>query len=646
MAEFRREFDAARKLGSEDQMAQIVKRYQREAVDRVQEVCTDISNGTSEELEQEIAALSRAWKTSMHSGFVNKYYEYLSLIAPPERRERERLTYEYDNAVRQYFENLESKDGPTFELLADKFQAFAKGYAGVGDHLMSAMAWRNYAYCYTDDLRDRKQRDPRKVLEAFGKAIEEMDRIELDYVTYQEMKGLYQELVDAGWKDAIDNPDAAPPGQPAPKGDPIPVAMTFEAIPKLTSFERPNYMLDELYEMWESLYFANKDGAEATIHSIEGGPRLVRNQAASIDLYADADDKPDGEIKITGKIALVETELQEGGQRGWAFMATTGIEQDTYQGLQLNLAPSDGALSLYYFPAGSVVGTVGETEVRVIDDNVDGIYGSDATSWQFSGLSSERGHTTTDSMVIGDKEKRALPWSRYQKIGAEWYSLASEEGGTKLVATPVDVQTGSLVLKYKGPTPSWVVVAGDEFLEGAYFDLMQNGRGKPVEVPVGVYHLVVGELRKGKKAQTMKALMIPGDETPEWTVAEGKETVVELGEPFDFDFKYTASGSEVTVPGKTVAVIGVSQERYERTWNCVPEPAVSVRAAGEKRGSKPEEMGRVLDLLEEENGVAKYGFEDTWHPLTCTVEVRGTNVQVQLLEKKNKLFGKIESTWR
>ena len=46
------------------------------------------------------------------------------------------------------------------------------------------------------------------------------------------------------------------------------------------------------------------------------------------------------------------------------------------------------------------------------------------------------------------------------------------------------------------------------------------------------------------------------------------------------------------------AAVPVSQleERYERTWKCVPEPAVSYRKAGTKRGSKPEEMALVLDL--------------------------------------------------
>lgn len=644
-AEFRAKFRDALKIGDAAQIAQLVKRYQIDAVDFIAETCTRISEGTSETLEREIAALAAGWRTSMKGEFANRYYEYLSLISPPERRERQRLMREFNASLGQFFANLESKDGPTFEILADKFGAYAAAFTSIGDHYMAALSWMNQGYCFEDNVRSRKEKQPTKVIQGFAKAMASMDRIDLKYARYHELKDRVETLAGDGWKEVLDNPDAPKPGEPKVAGDPVAVDMSFEAIKKLDSFERPNYMADELYQMWNGLSFSAEANSEATF-AIEGSPRIVRTSAAGLELYSDGDGDPDGEIKITGKFTVTETELHEGGKRGWAFLSVTGIENDTYQGLQLNLAPAE-FMSLYYMNAASVVGTYNGQELRILDDNFDGIYGSYAGHWEYVGLSPGNLHPTVDALLIGEKTKRALPWSNYQKLGDSWVTMHTEGGGTKLVITPMEIETGTLKLDYDGPDPSWVIVQGLEHLEWSYFDLLQNGKGKSVEVPAGSYQLKVGELRKGKKAQTQKALMIAGKDTPIWDVRPGEETVVELGKPYDFDFKTTTSGDGVTVVGHTVTIIGKADERYERTWNCVPVPTVSVREVGEKRGSRPESMDKVLDMLEiGDDGQPVYSYVDTWHPLDFTTELPGEDYEVQLVEKKNKLFGKIESTWK
>jgi hypothetical protein len=99
-----------------------------------------------------------------------------------------------------------------------------------------------------------------------------------------------------------------------------------------------------------------------------------------------------------------------------------------------------------------------------------------------------------------------------------------------------------------------------------------------------------------------------------------------------------------------VTVIGtVGNERYERLWNCVPRPELSWRKAGTKKGSKPERLGIVEDLnAEDESGKRLHDAADTFHPLDLSVEVKlkeNESAEVQLVEKKNKLFGPIESGW-
>ena len=247
-------------------------------------------------------------------------------------------------------------------------------------------------------------------------------------------------------------------------------------------------------------------------------------------------------------------------------------------------------------------------------------------------------HPEMDSIVIGNS-KRARPWSEYQQIGDTWYRLEVENGGKSLKAYPFETETGKVKVSFKGGKPTWLVVKGSGKYENAYFDLMEKG----LELPPSKYTLFCGELRKGKKIQTMKTLILPGKETPPWRVEVGGTTEVELGGPFGFDFEVEEDGRNLTIPGNSVVVTGVADERYERPWNCVPKPDASVRKQGDKKGSKPEGFRAVGEQEELIQG----GWSVAWFPKDLDLKKKfDDKAEVQLTQKKNKLFGKIESTWK
>ena len=93
-------------------------------------------------------------------------------------------------------------------------------------------------------------------------------------------------------------------------------------------------------------------------------------------------------------------------------------------------------------------------------------------------------------------------------------------------------------------------------------------------------------------------------------------------------------------------VEGRGGELYDRIWNAVPRPEVSFRKVGTKKGSK----GKKMRILEEQTLIAIVpgGWDALWHPLNMELPLRKTdkNLEVRLVESKNKLFGKIESVWR
>ena len=175
------------------------------------------------------------------------------------------------------------------------------------------------------------------------------------------------------------------------------------------------------------------------------------------------------------------------------------------------------------------------------------------------------------------------------------------------------------------------------------FDLVGAG-GKGVEVPVGVYKLYYGEMRKGSKREMAKTIILPGADTQTWTVTKGKTTTVELGQPYSFDFQVQQDAKMAKVVGGTVVVTGKAGERYERPWNCVPRPDMSIRKKGAKKGTKPQKMDAIVG----NDQLYSIGWEHAWFPLDTVIDKQAGDgtVEVQLTEKKNKLFGKVVSDWK
>jgi len=647
--EFLTEFKKAMAVNAREEMVKLVKSYPDEAVARIIFTCEQIVVQSSDEIEELIEALRKAWSSAYGTGFVDNQYRFFSFLDPAFKRERKLLRTKYDQALVRYAAAVTKKNQPEFELLANQLLGMAKSFETIGDRYYAAQTWYMYGNCYDSEQRGNKA-DLKKVAEGYGYALEHHEAIELVGRTTGLLKDRYNRLVAEGWVDLGEEALAADAGPAAPgsaatpaaaASAPLIVGMTFEVIDDFTTFERPSFTADGLYPMWSGLQFTAK-GSSAKFSAMEDSPQVMRVGAADIrvDKNRDGNTEDEDKVPITGRFVPVEFTVGKGPeQRPWAFLCVTGLEKDTFQGIEMNLQPDDNQFRLYTISAASMIGTIGETQVRVIDDNMDGVYGSVPLLWAHQGLSDDMVQPEMDALVIGGS-KRAIPWSEYTKVGEQWYKLESVKGGTEIVATSATVRTGTLKLSFKGGKPSWIVVRGSNKYENSYFDLAGE---KSIEVPIGSYSLFYGELRKGKKRQMAKSVILPGSQTPNWVVAEGETAEVELGAPFGFDFRFTLSGSTLTVKGDSVVVVGKGHERYERPWNAVARPDVSWRKVGSKRGSKGEEMDIVMD----NQSITDLGWDAAWTPLDMTLKVNAKEgVEVQLKEKKNSLFGKVESEWR
>lgn len=641
-AEFMEKFRKAMKIGANEEMNRLLRTYQHEAIYKIIEICEHISENPTEQLEEEIDALRRAWNATYKTDFVDHTYEYFSLLRPEIKEHRRKLKVKYDVNHKKFIKAEEAKDKNQFGGIGMEMKGVAEGFAEIGDHFFASQAYLFYGKAFDEFLRG-SDADLRRACEAFEKCVQSREKIGLKDQLYSQTRERYLHLEKAGYGDPEKAAGAAAKGStPTEASAALPIATTFEVVSDLTAYRRPFYNGDELYAMWLGLYFKDKGSSSTFAQMQDNSPKVFRTGASKVEVDVDGDGQGDVEIPLTGKITPVQFTLGEGEERReWAFLSAVGGQRDNYNGIQFNLSPSDENMTVYIAPAASLVGMVGATPIRVFDDNMDGVYGSDPMEWGHLGMVDEVFQTDLDSVVVGSS-KVAQPWSEYMKIGEGWYKMASAKGGMEITATPVaDVETGTAKLSMKGVKADWLVVRGNGTYENSFFEIAAS---KGTEVPAGRYELVVGQVSKGKKTQMAKALVVAGRNTPVWTVEPGKTTTIQLGGPFGFDFEIEQDDENVTVFGDTIAVTGSADERYLRLWNCVVRPEVSLREAGKKRGGKGEAMKRAATQEE----VSDHGYKSAWFPFDMVLPKKksGTDMEAQLFEKKNKLFGKIESVWR
>jgi hypothetical protein len=649
---FMQEFRKLMQIKADDEMAALMRKNEASAILSIIDVCEAIGKGSSDQLEAEAEALGRIWKKIYGTRFVEIQYNYFSVDLPVAMRKHRLELIERYNLYRNEFAVAEkSKETAKLFTLGETFNALGDEFAELDDGYMAAQCYRTYAACYEDTLNGPKA-DLRRACEGWGLFLQARESVDLKEADYNQVKARYEVLVAGGYDRPAEEAAGGAGGAPgnasaASASAALALNGAFEVLPDIEAIRRPLYLSDSIFQIWTSVGM-DKVGTKGTFNSVEESPAVLRTGAAKAAVDVDGDGKGDVEIPLTGKIVPVEITLGQGAAaRPWAFLAVIGAERDTYQGINpWNLGPDDDHMSIYVAPAASLVGTLGGVKVRVIDDNLDGRYGSPPKTWRYPGLLEGDDQPDVDSVVVGES-KMARPWSRLQKVGEAWYELSPNEGGTDLLAAPAEVQSGTLQLDLKGLPCAWLVVRGvGESAEDLFYELVNGGTNK-VEVPAGTYELYAGEIALGKKDQLMKALILPGQSSRSWKVGAGETTKVELGMPLKLEFEVKQTDEEITVVSPSIVVVGRGGETYQRLWNCVLTPEVNIRKAGTSKSKKASELG-TLESQQQMIDDFKNDWSVVWFPIPAPIEkpVPGEAYEVQLFEKKHKLFGKLESDWK
>jgi hypothetical protein len=636
-----------------DGMGKLVKSRMEDTIAWIVSTCEGLANRPDPDAEAFAQILKDAWKAGVATGFAEKEYSAMKGLGA-NRRDRNDLKGRLDTSQQEFDRNLDHKDSLSFQNVIDEMDVVAPGLDQVGDLYRCSQAWILQAKSCDEGLRGESA-DLHKACLAYIHAVEARDKLELKDPVYDEIAKRKAALVSKGYDKKKEGPGeggkpgGAPPAAPEPSADAaatITAAASFEAIPAIDTYLRPNYMDDEVTILWSALLVKAK-GSTATFTRFSDGQPIVRSGPSDIRIDTNGDGQGDEKIALTGNPVLVKLSIGKGADaRPWAFIAQIGNKQEQYQRIEINAEPNDKEYTIYTLSAASIVGSIGGTPVRVIDENEDAIYGTKPVmTYGEIGLSEQFFQPEMDSVVIGSS-KRARPWSEIQEIGDKWYRFEIDPSGKEIKATPISVETGTLKLDFKGPAPTWVVVKGtDTLMSNSYFDLVEGGT-KGVTVPVGKYALFYGEIRKGKKKLVQKALILPAKGAATYDVDKGKTVTVTLGAPFGFEFQHSVESDKLKVVGQSVVVVGSARERYERLWNCVARPEVFWRKKGSKTAAKGERTSVIQDTAGLQN--PKLGYQATWFPLDVEMDLKGEKgaIEVQLSEKKHDLFGKIESEWK
>lgn len=407
-AEFKSKLRPAIAIRNYDEVTKLLKSYQDEAVNYVDELAAQMASANSDEIEKEFELLTKCWKDAYKSDFVSKIYVYHSNLAtdPPKRKQRYALIDQFRTSMQKFEANRNgAKEGPTFELCSAEFVAITDGFESIGDFFMAARTASAVAICHDVTYRAKGEEDLKKTCEYYGKATADFEKVDLKHNFYQQCKQRWEWLVREGFgAPAPADPNAPqPPAQPKaePAAAPVTVTTAFEALKSIDDIQRPNFNADDLYAIWPIVPLGAK-GSSGVFQSLEKGPLVMRPDASKVALDFDRDGNPDKLIPITGNAAVVDFEIGDGGEkRRWAFLFRTGIQQDVFQGLQTNLQPDDLQMRFYVLNAGSVTTSVNGTPLRVLDDNMDGTYGSMPKPYTYGGLSEGVYQPEFDCMVVG-----------------------------------------------------------------------------------------------------------------------------------------------------------------------------------------------------------------------------------------------------
>ncbi len=430
--------------------------------------------------------------------------------------------------------------------------------------------------------------------------------------------------------------------------DPVQLKCVIEKKALVETYVTPSYYSGERTAQWHA-WGLEGNGPQTFDARFKpfGKAMEVTRDGLRIFVQLEGAKKP-MEIKVISQPNLVEMETEYTDweknkktlQYGW--LAACGGPGESFFGTQVNSSPDADGFGIRYASNCYLKGKVLGHEIMVFDDNSSGRFG-DPDTYRDGTTALTPEYMDNDAMII-DGGKVAGPWTEYLEVDGAFYRLKISPEDYTIRTRKLAVDTGQVSLKFHAAAgakeePQIVIIQEIRNFIGAYFAIGK----KPVTVPVGLYRLSYGIMRHGTKKSQVSCMILPGKSVA-FPVKKDQHEVLELGEPYTFDFEaQRIAGGAVKIPGNTVVVYGRKEELYTRFYDVpvIPEK-VTMRIRDGAVVGKAQSMAQPSFQDYQANPVC------VWQPLDLILSGEADkNYQIRMELKKHVLLGgPIKSDWK
>ena len=645
-ADFVTKWAEAVRFGDAKALESILSRYKEVAINEFLVRADRRALGGDADLDAWVDQFVKTWSDLYQTDFARNYDRYAQMMSERQRETRDKLIVEdFVRVNNQHLAALIDKD-PTVDWKTLRLNAdgLATAMATTGDLYYAAFVYNIQGNVWNPEFHEDGA-DAAKALEAYTNCLKARDDLGLtNDQFYANCRGVTRSLRGVMGLPGEDGEPIEDTTKPAKPGEMIPVeeVAPVEAALESASEDKPGTVvhstdMDALNRFGWKRLGAGKVGETVAVPGIQPGVRLLR--LGDNNWQLEAGGEPSEEFRLAPKPVAVEVEraMPDGTLQPYTLLFAGGSSSDTFQGISLNLQPSEGGGPVFFRSLATMRADTPYGELVIYDMNADGAFGYEELKLDWSeGLLPETFFYRPDAMTLGRmKHSRPFgPWLQDDK--GQWYSVTLDALGaapTLVTLQPVTVETGILQVTFEGIRkikPASILFASDNSgTKGLVLDLATM-KGDEYQLPIGRWVFLQARFvaKSGEEFTVMPpaALPISIDVTAEEPVA------LEFGAPFRLVTKAVADGKQVTVDGRSLHVVGKAGERYVRVMG---EPLYGIEATIKGGGTE--------ELRAPYSEEANEDWERLFYPMDAVIELRraaGSEV-VELLLKKHAWFGKL-----
>ncbi|MCP4772451.1 MAG: hypothetical protein GY879_13675 [Planctomycetes bacterium] len=648
-AEFSKKLMEAAEVSDTKAMSVALQKYSEDAILLFLSKADVRATSTDIEINDWVDAFVMAWDKTYHTDFARNYDRYLQRLDDKQRAFRfELLTKNYPDINRQHIAAL-NKEETAWGILRKNATGTAEAIDGVGDLFYSARAWNIVGNLYNPNYHEEGA-SAITALDAYGKAIDAREKLGLTTDRmFSDMNRVIDDLRAASGIADPDNPDAdltpkVPRNAiPAKEGSaPTEIPLSFSKEKKPGAIVHASDLSDYDHFNWRRGNLP-KPGEQLTIGEFVPVINLIRVGATKYKMEAGAGETKEFRISEKPKVFSVDRMHTDGVVRPFTLELCTGTESDVYQGITMNLQPSDNGGPLFFRSVTTLAGETSYGALTIYDTSCDGKFGVEELALiGAEGMMVDTFLYRPDAMTLG-KMKHSLPFSRFfPDAKGVWYEMTVPSYETPFSATlqVVEPKLGAIAVDYPGikklKLNSLIIESRSSATKGMILDLA-TFKGKQFMIPIGRYQVMQARFT-GKGDHEMMVLMdaakpyfVDVREAP----AEGdaEVAIIELGAPFKLAATFAMEGRTAIVDGRSLHITGRHDERYVRFIGA-PLFGVEVSAKGAKGTS----------LAMPSNDDAAADWERLFYPMDADLEMKNDNKpKITLSIKKHPWFGKLSN---